>query len=116
MEGKYLIFDASPTAGSYEALCLDNDWTGLERLHKQLRDRSRLVANSLRSDGFTILNCSAGNVTAHALSCSRSDAHLHEDIASLCNQQIAYQLGIGSSLRAAYLALRRYDALGKERD
>lgn len=109
MEGTYLIFEASPTAHVYEALCLHNDWTGLERLHKQLRDRTRLIANSLRSDGFTILNCSAGNVTAHALSCSRSDADLHEDIASLCDKQIVYQLGIGSSLRAAYLALQLYE-------
>lgn len=69
MEERYLIFDASVAAASYETLCLDNDWAGLERLHRQLRDRTRLIANSLRSDGFMILNCSAGDVTAHAHSC-----------------------------------------------
>lgn len=107
MEERYLIFDAGPSEASYRELCLNEDWEGLERMHRRLRDVTRLISNSLRGDGFTIVNCCAGNATAHAVSCSRSDAHLHEDIATLCGDLIHYKLSVGSSLRAAYLGLRR---------
>jgi len=100
----YLIADAGPTPAEYGRLCLDNNLEGLERLHKRLRDGTRLVANSLRGDGFTIINCSAGNVTGHAISCSRDSASLRDDVASLLGKDVPFRFGVGSSLKDAYLA------------
>ncbi len=98
----YLFLEVGPTADEIRSTCLRNDWARLERLHKNLRDATRLVANSLRGDGFAIVNCSAGNVTGHASFCSRDEASLREDINSLLGNT-PLRLGIGSSLKDAYL-------------
>jgi hypothetical protein len=104
MSETYVILDVAPTAAEFRALCIGNDWARLERLHKRLRDGTRLVANSLRGDGFTILNCSAGNVTGRASFCSRNSVSLKSDISSLLGEDMPFKFGTGSSLKAAYLA------------
>lgn len=103
MSETYVVLELAPTAAEFRALCLANDWAGLERLQKRLRDGTRLVANSLRGDGFTIINCSAGNVTGRASSCSRDRNSLQIDIASLLGEDMPFRCGTGYSLKEAYL-------------
>lgn len=100
----FIIIEAGPSPGHFRELCLANDWPALEILQKHLRDGTRVVANSLRGDGFTIVNCSAGNVTARADSCSRDADGLREDVVTLLGQDMPFRFGIGSSLREAYSA------------
>lgn len=104
MQETFVIVEMSLTPGLFRQLCMSNDWAALELLQKRLRDGTRVVANSLRGDGFTIVNCSAGNVTGRASTCSRDADGLSEDVASLLGQDIPFRFGFGSSLRNAYVA------------
>jgi hypothetical protein len=99
----YVVLEMAPTAAEFRALYLSNNWADLQSLHKRLRDNTRVVANSLRGDGFTIVNCSAGNVTGYANTCSRDSVSLKNDITSLLGDDMPFRFGIGSSLKEAYL-------------
>jgi hypothetical protein len=100
----YVIIEAGPGPGQFRELCLSDDWAALELLQKRLRDGTRLVANSLRGDGFSIVNCSAGNVTGRAYACSRDAESLKDDVVSLLGLDLFFRFGVGSSLRDAYVA------------
>jgi len=106
MAERYVIIDASPGEAAFAALCLADDWDGLARLHRQIRDRTRVVANGLRGEGFEIVNCAAGNVTGHAGETSSSDDSLIEDIESLLGTDLPFRIGLGPTLKAAYDSLR----------
>lgn len=108
MAERYVIIDASPDEAAFAALCLADDWDGLARLHRQIRDRTRVVANGLRGEGFEIVNCAAGNVTGHASDVSSSDDSLIEDIKSLLGADLPFRIGLGPTLKAAYESLRSF--------
>lgn len=80
MSAIYIIVEAGLKPGHFRELCLSNDWSVLELFQKRLRDGTRVVANSLRGDGFAIANCFAGNVTGRADSCSRDADGLRDDV------------------------------------
>lgn len=106
MAERYVIIDASPGEAAFAALCLSEDWDGVARLHREIRDRTRVVANCLRGWGFEIANCAAGNVTGHASEVSSSDDSLVEDIKNLFGPDLPFRVGLGSTLKAAYENLR----------
>jgi hypothetical protein len=104
MSAIYMIVEAGLNPSQFRELCLSNDWSALELFQKRLRDGTRVVANSLRGDGFAIVNCSAGNVTGRAETCSRDADGLRDDVISLLGHDVPVRIGIGSSLRDAYVA------------
>ncbi len=106
MGTRYIIVESASATSLIAECCIANDIGGLDRLYRQLREDTRLIANSFRGSGFTIVNCAGINVTACSEHPLATDDTLVEGVPSLTRPRLDFRVGLGTTLAEAFEALR----------
>ena len=108
MGTRYIIVESASASRLLAEHYRANDLEGLERLYRHLREDTRLIANSFRASGFTVLNCAGINVTAHSADPLATDDMLIDGVRSLTRAPLDFRAGIGTTLAEAFNVLHHH--------
>lgn len=110
---KYITIDGDDV-GQMIAYCyLKNDPERLTEMNNLVQTTTRLIADFLQSQNFTVIFCAADGVAAYSSSPTATDDVLFRSISKLAGKTLTFSAGVGSSLRQSYIALLSAKSSGK---
>lgn len=110
---KYITIDGDDVGQKITSSYLKNDLSQLSRINELVREKTRLIAEFLRSQGFTVIFCAADGVAGYGEYVEASDEFIAESIKSLSGDELTFSIGVGRSLRDSYIALLSAKSNGK---
>jgi len=112
---KYITIDGDDIGQKITASYLSNDLEGLTAINVLVSEKTRLIAEFLRSQEFVVLFCAADGVAGYTANDGLDNQYLFNEIERIANEEISFSIGVGDSLREAYVALLSAKSSGKAR-
>ncbi len=95
---------------------LANDAVGLSAVVALVHDKVTRIERLLIDAGYTVIFCAADGVVAHHAGADNlSAADLYPSIQAIGGNDLTFSMGVGQSLREAYVALQSAKSNGKAR-
>lgn len=115
MPSRFITIDGDDIGQLIVSCYLKNDHLALARTNELVKNTTEAIADYLRSNGFSVLFCAADGVAAYTDLIFPDDKELYSAIKALADNNISFSVGIGASLREAYVALLSAKSSGKAR-
>lgn len=115
MSSRFITIDGDDIGQLIVSCYLRNDQLALARTNELVNTTTEVIADFLRANGFSVLFCAADGVAAYTDSMLPDDKDLYSAIKSLAGNNISFSVGVGASLREAYVALLSAKSSGKAR-
>ncbi|MCU8069462.1 mCpol domain-containing protein [Shewanella sp. SM32] len=115
MPSRFITIDGDDIGQLIVSCYLRNDQLALARTNALVNNTTEAIADFLSANGFSILFCAADGVAAYTDAMIPDDKDLYSSIKALAGDNISFSVGIGASLREAYVALLSAKSSGKAR-
>lgn len=115
MPRRFITIDGDDIGQLIVSCYLKNDQFALARTNELVKKTTEDIASFLRSSGFSVLFCAADGVAAYTDVMSPDDNEIYSAISDLAGNDISFSVGVGASLREAYVALLFAKSTGKAR-
>ena len=111
---KFVTIDGDDIGQKITSAYLTNNAKELVRVNDLVQEKTKSIAHFLKSQGFEILFCAADGVAGSI--CSEFDKNIiFSQIKKIAEQEISFSVGVGTTLREAYIALLSAKSSGKGR-
>ena len=111
---KFVTIDGDDIGQKITSAYLNNNVQELVRVNNLVQEKTQLIAEFLRSHGFDILFCAADGVAGSI--CTEFDNEvIFAQIEKISEQEVSFSVGVGITLREAYIALLSAKSSGKGR-
>jgi Na+(H+)/acetate symporter ActP len=111
---KFVTIDGDDIGQKITSAYLNNDVQELVRVNNLVQEKTQLIAGFLRSQGFKILFCAADGVAGSICTEFDNDV-IFSQIEKISEQEVFFSVGVGMTLREAYIALLSAKSSGKGR-
>lgn len=112
---KYITIDGDDIGQKISACYFRNDSDALFNLNKLVAGIVTDIAQFLSEQGYEIIFSAADGVAAYSSSCTSSGEMLYREISKFGGKELTFSVGVGDSLREAYIALLASKSNGKAR-
>ncbi|ODA30145.1 hypothetical protein A8L45_20990 [Veronia pacifica] len=109
----YITIDGDDIGQMITSSYLKNDLNELSRINHIVNEKTILISEFLKDYGFNIIFCAADGVAAYAEIEKVDEVFIFNSIKSIAYPQIHFSVGVGSTLREAYIALLSAKSSGK---
>lgn len=109
---QYISIDGDDIGKKITSYYLSNDLEKLREISNKLKCSTENIANFLKEMGFTIVFCAADGVVAYIDKAVDFNL-LFKEINSISPTNMTFSMGVGFSLREAYIALLASKSNGK---
>ncbi|PTA97685.1 MULTISPECIES: mCpol domain-containing protein [unclassified Sulfitobacter] len=111
----FVTIDGDDIGRRLAACYLSNDIKALEATRELVDLKTHQISNLLTDLGYRVLFCAADGVTAHSNDNIVDDMRLYQSIENIAGLELAFSVGVGETLREAYVALLFAKSTGKAR-
>lgn len=111
----YLVIDGDDVGQKLAACYLSNDFDSLIKIKEIIDQKTQSVSKMLRERQYQILFCAADGVTACSDECLLDDSELFNSVSEVAGKELTFSVGVGRTLREAYIALLYAKSTGKSR-
>ncbi|ETQ99990.1 mCpol domain-containing protein [Acinetobacter baumannii] len=109
----YITIDGDDIGQMITSSYLQNDVHELSRINFVVNEKTLLISNFLKEQGFNIIFCAADGVAGYIDQTSIDKVFIFESIKELAEPELCFSAGIGSTLQEAYIALLSAKSSGK---
>ncbi|WP_288418914.1 mCpol domain-containing protein [uncultured Acinetobacter sp.] len=109
----YLTIDGDDIGQMITSSYLKNDIYELSRINSIVNEKTHLISNFLREQGFNIIFCAADGVAGYIDRSAIDKKFIFDSIESLAEPKLHFSAGISSTLQEAYIALLSAKSSGK---
>ena len=109
----YVSIDGDDVGRRITALYLSNDHVGLGRYADTVKAKVDMVSDLLMSWGFTVIFAAADGVVGYSATAIPDVRNLYEAIRKIGDPDMTFSVGVGETLREAYVALLAAKSQGK---
>jgi len=111
----FVTIDGDDIGRRLAACYLSNDVTALETTRELVDLKTQQISDLLTDLGYNVLFCAADGVTAHSEADIIDDKRLYQRIKNTAGLELSFSVGVGKTLREAYVALLFAKSTGKAR-
>ena len=111
----FVTIDGDDIGRRLAACYLSNDVKALETTRELVDLKTQQISELLTGLGYNVLFCAADGVTAHSQDDIVDDLCLYQSIENTAGFELAFSVGVGETLREAYVALLFAKSTGKAR-
>lgn len=111
----FITIDGDDIGPKLAACYLTNDVQALQEIKTLVEEKTRRIAEVLTNEDFEVFFCAADGVTAFSKTERSDTAYLYNSITIAAGTELAFSVGVGNSLREAYVALLFAKSTGKAR-
>ena len=111
----FVTIDGDDIGRRLAACYLSNDVKALQFTKDLVELKTRQISGLLETLGYDVLFCAADGVTAYSNDIALDKRTLYQKINDITGVELAFSVGVGSSLREAYVALLFAKSTGKAR-
>lgn len=111
----FVTVDGDDIGRRLAACYLSNDVKALETTRELVDLKTQQISELLSDLGYNVLFCAADGVTAHSQEDIIDDIRLYQSIEKTAGLELAFSVGVGGTLREAYVALLFAKSTGKAR-
>lgn len=109
----YITIDGDDIGQMITSSYLKNDVHELSKINFVVNEKTLLISNFLKEQGFNIIFCAADGVAGYIDQTSIDKVFIFESIKALAEPELCFSVGIGSTLQEAYIALLSAKSNGK---
>ncbi len=113
MPRRFVTIDGDDIGQRITSCYLTNDQLALTKTNELVSNTTKAIADFLGSNGFEVLFCAADGVAASTESIVPDDKNLYDAICMLAGHDLSFSVGVGTTLREAYVALLSAKSSGK---
>lgn len=108
----YITVDGDDVGQKITSAYLKNNVVELIRVNNLVQAKTRQIADYLKSQGFEIIFCAADGVAG--VTESKIDTkYIYSEIKRIAEHELSFSVGVGGTLRDAYVALLCAKSSGK---
>lgn len=111
----FVTIDGDDVGRRLAACYFLNDVKALQETKKLVELKTQRISELLTTLGYDVLFCAADGVTAYSEGCLIDDGGLYQSIKDTVGSELAFSVGVGKTLREAYVALLFAKSTGKDR-
>lgn len=111
----FVTIDGDDIGRRLAACYLSNDVKALETTRELVDLKTQQISELLTGLGYNVLFCAADGVTAHSQDDIVDDLRLYQSIENTAGFELEFSVGVGETLREAYIALLFAKSTGKAR-
>lgn len=109
---KFITIDGDDVGQKITSSYLNNDVSELVRVNSLIQSKTKSIAEYLEVQGFKVIFCAADGVAG--VSDSDFDGeHIYSEVKRIAGQELSFSVGVGDTLRDAYVALLYAKSSGK---
>jgi hypothetical protein len=109
---KYITIDGDDIGQKITSAYLTNNVYELIRVNDLVKEKTELIAAYLESEGFEIIFCAADGVAGVTQS-ELDNRAIYSEIKKIAEDELSFSVGVGDTLRDAYVALLSAKSSGK---
>lgn len=109
----YITIDGDDIGQMITSSYLKNDLHELSRINRVVNEKTLLISNFLKEQGFNIIFCAADGVAGYIDQTTLDQVFIFDSIKSIAEPELRFSAGIGSTLQEAYVALLSAKSSGK---
>lgn len=109
----YITIDGDDIGQMITSSYLKNDIHELSRINRVVNEKTLLISNFLKRQGFNIIFCAADGVAGYVDQTAIDNVFIFDSIKSLAEPELHFSAGMGSTLQEAYVALLSAKSSGK---
>lgn len=110
---RFITIDGDDVGQIITSAYLRNDLKALEAINENVNNKTRLIADFLRKQGFSVIFCAADGVAGYCDKETPDDDFIFDNIKNIAGNELSFSVGIGNSLRESYTALLSAKSSGK---
>ena len=109
----YITIDGDDIGQMITSSYLKNDLSELSRINRVVNEKTTLISDFLRLQGFSIIFCAADGVAGYSEDEVVDEITLFESIKSIAEPELRFSAGMGATLQESYIALLSAKSGGK---
>ncbi|ELB2789119.1 mCpol domain-containing protein [Vibrio alginolyticus] len=109
----YITIDGDDIGQMITSSYLKNDIDELSRINHLVNNKTTLIADFLKKQGFSIIFCAADGVAGYIESDEINEMLIFQSIKDIANPELTFSAGLGSTLQESYIALISAKSNGK---
>tara|TARA_R110002110_G_scaffold31590_1_gene111014 strand:+ start:1408 stop:1776 length:369 start_codon:yes stop_codon:yes gene_type:complete len=111
----FITIDGDDIGRRLAACYLSNNVEALRSTKELVERNTQQISEFLEKLGYDVLFCAADGVTAYTSDNALDKRNLYQSIKDIAGDELAFSVGIGSTLKEAYVALLFAKSTGKAR-
>lgn len=111
----YITIDGDDVGQKITSSYLRNDLNCLVNINSLVNEKTNLIADFLKSQGFDIIFCAADGVAGCIKAGHLDKDFIYRKIQEIGKGEISFSAGVGCDLRESYIALLSAKSSGKAR-
>jgi len=111
----FVTVDGDDIGRRLAACYISNDVGALVSTKELVELKTQQISQLLTEVGYEVLFCAADGVTAYSRESDLDEDMLYQSIKDTVGDELAFSVGIGATLREAYVALLYAKSTGKAR-
>lgn len=109
----YITIDGDDIGQMITSSYLKNDIERLSRINHMVNEKTNLISEYLKSQGFHIIFCAADGVAGYTELSSIDEVALFDSIKYIAAPELHFSVGVGATLQESYIALISAKSSGK---